>query len=139
MYEACLLHMRTERVLKGFVSTCLENWGVTRMQWLLLASAASESKSVYGHTMGELAECLDIQLSQLTALASSLNLEGLLDIAVSPTDRRIKYVRISTRGKKLLRDIEKEMKETLKQWLADVDRGKLSVYMEVLEILGREK
>ncbi len=95
MYQACLLHSKAERVLKTLVSGVLEEWDITRMEWLLLATVNSPAKKPDGHTMGEIADLLDIRLSQLTALASRLQASALLSQTVSPQDRRTKYLNIT--------------------------------------------
>lgn len=137
MYKACLLHSRAERVLKHLVSKRLEKRGINRMGWLLLASISEPSKHDEGHTMGELAEVLDIRLSQLTALASKMNREGLLLQIISPKDKRTKYVRATPKGTKLLDDIEIVMREAMKDWLAQVEKDDLLSYMNTVENLSK--
>lgn len=139
MYRACLLHSRAERVLKTLVSKHLDEWGITRMEWLLLATVAEPAKHDEGHTMGEVARELDIRLSQLTALATNMNREGLLSQLISSKDRRTKYVRITPRGMKFLSDIEKSMRSAMRTWLAEIPRDKLADYMATVEELGSEK
>lgn len=136
MYEACLLHSRAERVLKSLVSRQLEEWGITRMEWLLLATVSTPSKKPDGHTMGEVAEQLDIRLSQLTQLSTSMNREGLLSQTVASMDRRTKYLRITPRGKKFLNDIERDMRDTMRTWLSKIPRERLQQYMETVKLLG---
>ena len=138
MYEACLLHSRAERVLKGLVSRHLEDWGITRMEWLLLATAASCKDNEQGSTMGEIAEILDIRLSQLTALSSNMTREGLLNQTVSPKDRRTKYLKITSRGLRFLADIEQDMRHSMRQWLAEIPREQLAIYMNTVRELGSD-
>ncbi len=136
MYKACLLHSRSERALKGLIARHLDEWGITRMEWLLLATAAEPSKHEEGHTMSEIAEVLDIRLSQLTALATDMNKEGLLTQTISSKDRRTKYVKITTRGIKFLDTVELSMRAAMKEWLSDVPIENLAIYLQTVYDLG---
>ena len=136
MYQACLLHSRAERVLKTMVSRCLEDWEITRMEWILLATVAEQSKVPAGHTMGELADVLDVRMSQVTALMTKMTEAQLLRQETSATDRRTRYVTITKRGTKLLDEIEKSMRGAMRDWLGSIPRADLSVYMRTVERLG---
>lgn len=138
MYQACLLHSRAERVLKGHVSKHLERWNVTRMEWLLLATVSQPSKVPSGHTMGEVADILDVRLSQLTALAGKLNESKLLAQTVAKHDRRTRYLKITSKGSKFLLDIEGELRRAMREWLKDVPRDQLGIYMNTVRQLGDE-
>lgn len=136
MYEACLLHSRAERVLKGMVSDILKQWGITRMEWLVLATAAQEARAADGLTMGELAGILDIKLSQLNVLVSKMTGVGYLELTVADHDRRIKYVQATEQGESLLRDVEGNMRRGMRAWLSNLDRDDLATYLDVLQQLG---
>lgn len=136
MYQACLLHSRAERVLKGLVSKQLESWDITRMEWLLLATVSEPSKVAAGHTMGEVADKLDVRLSQLTALAGKLNESKLLAQAVAKHDRRTRYLKITPKGSKFLNDIEGDMRSAMRDWLAGIPREQLATYMQTVKQLG---
>lgn len=138
MYEACLLHARSERALKGLVSRQLRDWNLSRMEWLLLATAAEPSKHQDGHTMGQIAEVLDIRLSQLTALATRMNTEGYVSQIVSSTDRRTKYLKLTPRGYNLIDRIEASMRSAIRDWLDVVPREDLSVYLSVVAKLAKD-
>lgn len=136
MYQACLLHSRAERVLKSLVSKNLEEWGITRMEWLLLATVSESSKAPEGHTMGELADALDIRLSQVTALVSSMIEAKILSQKVATHDRRTRYVAITSKGNALLEDIEHGMRSAMRQWLGSIAREQLQTYMLTVKQLG---
>ncbi len=136
MYQACLLHSKAERVLKYLVSSHLESFKLTRMEWLLLASVEQPSKSTHGHTMGELAGLLDIRLSQVTALVTTMNEASLITQKISQKDRRTRYVQITRKGSKLLEKIEISMRKALRKWLSDIPREQLATYLQTVEQLG---
>lgn len=136
MYDACLLHSRAERVLKSLVSKHLETFKVTRMEWLLLASVEQPSKATHGHTMGELAALLDIRLSQVTALVTTMHEASLITQKVSQKDRRTRYVRITPKGSKVLEKVELSMRQALGEWLRDIPRAQLATYLQTVDQLG---
>lgn len=138
MYDACLMHSRAERVLKSLVSKNLEQWNITRMEWLLLASLLRKSKSDTGHTMGEIADVLDIRLSQVTVLVSRMIEAKLLTQTVSGSDRRTRYVNVAPKGKKLLDNIELEMRRAMREWLGSIPRQQLETYMLTVKKLGTD-
>ena len=138
MYEACLLHSRSERVLKNLVAKNLEQWKITRMEWLMLATVARDPKNSEGHTMGELAELLDIKLSQVTALVNSMSHQNLLAQEVAEHDRRTRFVAISPAGEELLSKIEADMREAMRTWLSAIPRPQLVTYMQTVAQLGTE-
>lgn len=138
MYEACLLHSRAERVLKGLVAENLERWNLTRMEWLLLAAASEPSKASTGHTMTEIAETLDIRLSQATALVSKMLEARILTQKVATHDRRTRYVAATAKGKRLLQDIENDMRGVMRQWLGAIPRDQLTTYLLTVKQLGYE-
>ncbi len=136
MYQACLMHSRAERVLKGIVSGHLEKWGITRMEWLVLATASEKSRNRQGHTMSELAYVLNVTLSQLNALTNRMYAEQFIGQEAATKDKRFKFVSITPKGKKLLAEIELNMCDKMRQWLKGIDYDSLTIYMETLQQLG---
>lgn len=138
MYQVCLLHSRAERVLKSYISAQLETWNITRMEWLLLATVHEKPKLAAGHTMGQVAETLDVRLSQVTALATKMNNGKLISQKVAKHDRRTRYLKITKRGEKLLEEIEAGMRKAMKAWLAGIPRDQLTAYMDTVRQLGSD-
>ncbi len=136
MYQACLMHSRAERVLKGIVSKHLERWGITRMEWLVLATVSEKSKNKQGHTMSEIANRLDVTLSQLNALVGRMNTAQYIEQENSVKDKRVKFVRITSKGKKLLSEVELKMRDKMRQWLRGIDYDSLALYMRTVQQLG---
>lgn len=138
MYEACLLHSRAERILKSLVSKHLEKYGLTRMEWILLASVHKPPVSVEGHTMGELAKILDIRLSQVTALVSNMQEASLLTQKIAKQDKRTRFVAITRKGNAMLENIETNMRQAMREWLSGIPREQLAIYMQTVKQLGYE-
>lgn len=137
MYQACLLHSRADRILRGVVSSHLEGFRITRMEWLLL-SAIVESKSMK-LSMTELAKILNVSLPQVTALVTGLLKDGLVEQHEATHDRRSRFVSATAKGKELITQIEVSMRNTLREWLADIPRPQLAMYMLTVQQLADQK
>jgi DNA-binding MarR family transcriptional regulator len=136
MYEACLLHSRADRALKYIVSKQLEKWKMTRMEWLLLGSVERAPKVSSGHTMGELAQILDIKLSQLTALITGLTENKYVTQKIASHDKRTRYISITNKGKNILDDIEIDMRDSMQKWLGDIPKEQLEIYMQTVSLIA---
>ncbi len=136
MYEACVLHSRAERVLKGIISNHLDAWKLTRMEWLVLATLAIRDNRHQGLTMTEVGEILDVTLPQLNALTIKLISMGYMKQTKSGSDKRIKILQVTKTGNDVIIALEKNMRSAMKDWLKDVDRNQIMNYMHTLQILG---
>jgi DNA-binding MarR family transcriptional regulator len=129
-----LLHARADRTLRGVVSAHLEKYGVTRMEWLVLAAVCEGPPT--GMCMGELARLLDVSLPQVTALVNKLVAQDLVQQQAAPQDRRARYVTRTAKGYRLIKKIETGMRGTLKEWLADIPMPQLEAYMRTIHALA---
>lgn len=136
MYQACLMHSRAERMLKTIVAKHLKEYKLTRMEWIVLASLESNT-AAGGYSMSELSSILDVKLSQLTILTSGMVDNGLAKQVTSAKDKRTKLITITAKGSKLIGSIEKSMRQAMREWLEDIPRSKLKVYIETLDMLGK--
>jgi len=134
MYQACLLHTRTDRALRAVVSSHLKKFGVTRMEWLLLASI--KEALTEGAGMTTLAVALDVSLPQITALSVNLQRNGLIRQQADPNDRRAKIILVTQKGSKLITNIEVSMRSALKDWLAGIPMPQLEAYMNTVQQLA---
>lgn len=136
MYDACVLHSRAERVLKGIVSRHLDAWRLTRMEWLVLATLATRDNRHQGLTMTEVGEVLDVTLPQLNALTIKLISLDYLKQTKSGSDKRIKVLQVTKSGYDIINSIEKSMRHAMKDWLKEIDGIEIISYMSTLQILG---
>lgn len=136
MYEACLLHANADRNLRTMVSRHLEKFGITRMEWLLLAAACEHSSGLH---MSALSQLLNVSLPQVTALANRLLDAGLVSQRVEARDRRSRSLTATRRGKELIKKIEISMRNFLRDWLSDIPREQLEIYMQTVAQLATEK
>lgn len=136
MYQACLFHANADRNLRAVVSKHLEQFGVTRMEWLLLAAASGRRGGLH---MSALADLLNVSLPQVTALANKLLRAGLVEQRVEPRDRRSRSLVATRRGKDLNKKIEISMRNAMREWLADIPRPQLEIYMNTVMQLAADR
>lgn len=135
MYQACLMHARADRALRLVVGKHLEEFDLTMMEWLLLATVCAAPRE--GMTMSAVAHALDVTLPQVTALANSLVRTKLLKQKINTKDRRSRYLQVTLAGKRLIGRVEEAVNESMKQWLEGIPREQLEIYMKTIEKLAK--
>ena len=134
MYEACLLHSKSDRQLRLVVSRELEPYGITMMQWLLLVTVSKGPNA--GMRMTELSEELDVTMPQITALMNDLVSQKLAKQKINSTDRRSRRLSVTSAGKKLLEEIDGSVDNALRKWLKAVPDSDLRGYFATLGIMS---
>lgn len=131
MYEACLLHSKSDRLLRLVVGRELEPYSITMMQWLLLMTVDKGPSA--GMRMTELSEQLDVTMPQITALMNDLVEQKLTKQKINSSDRRSRRLSITSTGKKRLEEIDDSVDRALKKWLKQVPEADLRGYYETLK------
>ncbi len=134
MYRVCLMHARADRVLRLLVANRLEEFDLTMMEWLLLATVCTAPRE--GMTMTAVAEALDVTLPQVTALANSLVKTKLVKQRVSSKDRRSRYLIATITGKRLIARVEESVNQSEEDWFKDIPHDKLLNYIDTVEQLA---
>jgi DNA-binding MarR family transcriptional regulator len=130
MYETLLMHSRADRALRVVVAKELENFELTMMEWLLLATVCSGPP--VGHTMTSVAQTLDVTLPQVTALMNKLTKRKLLKQKVSSHDRRSRRLTCTPTGSKMMADIEGVLESRVSQWLQGIPAEQLEAYQRTV-------
>lgn len=131
MYEVCLLHSKSDRLLRLVVSRELEPYNITMMQWLLLVTVSKGPNA--GMRMTELSEQLDVTMPQITALMNDLVEQKLAKQKINSTDRRSRRLSITSAGKKRLEEIDGSVDDALNKWLLPVPENDLNGYFATLK------
>ena len=92
------------RLRRTVVDKALRPMGVTRSQWWVLANLSRHNGQ--GMMQTELAKVMDVGKVTLGGLIDRLEASGLVKRQADPTDRRAKRVVMTTKGTKLLADIQ---------------------------------
>ncbi len=100
VYTNCLLHAHSDRTFRATISSQLEPYQITMMEWLLLGVvAASPSRTA---SMSDIAVALKVTLPQVTALAAKLSPLKLIQQGAARVDKRTKLVQLTPNGQKVL-------------------------------------
>lgn len=134
MYEACLLHARADRALRTVVANELDRYKVTMMEWLLLGVVVGGPDK--GLSMSAIAKSLDVTLPQVTALVTNLVEIKLVKQKTQAHDRRSRHVVATTKGKLLLTDMEEAIGVMMRDWLSDIPRDDLRIYLRTVKSLA---
>lgn len=96
------------RLRRTVVDKALKPLGVTRSQWWVLANLSRHNGE--GMMQTELAKIMDVGKVTLGGLIDRLEASGYVTRQADPADRRAKRVVMTTKGTKLLSEIQKVAK-----------------------------
>lgn len=134
IYEICLLHSQSDRVLRLVIAKELEPYNITMMQWLLLATTASGSAN--GTRMTELSESLNVTMPQITALMNDLTKKNLVKQKINSADRRSRRLMVTKQGKDLVSKATKALETNIKNWFRAVPEDQLDNYLATIKQLS---
>lgn len=134
-YEAGILQARAYRKLRSFMAGQLESHGLTMMQWALLGTIAGNGKK--GIAINELAEVLDVEGSLVTNMVNTAVKAKSVVKHQDPRDKRSRIIVATPATRKMVNDLEKQLRGALAVWLAPIPRPQLEAYMESLRQLTK--
>jgi DNA-binding MarR family transcriptional regulator len=124
--------VRTAEIFKRNHSSVFRNYGLSFSQYNILrvldASTNGQNK------MSEISRIMLVAGANLTGIAKRLQKDGFIIKKSDPTDERITILEITPKGKKTLKNIEKEKDYWLEVMLADLSR---SERLDLLEKIRR--
>lgn len=127
-YSSGLLQGIAYSRLHNFLTQALNSFGVSIPEWKLLGQVHERGQI----TLTQLAQHLDYDPPMVTKLAKLLEKKELIKRLTDTTDERSKFITITAKGNKLIRDIEPEVKKTMGKILYGVSSEELLVYIKVL-------
>ncbi len=102
--------------------------GFTHSRWLLLLHLSRND----GCTHRELAQSMGIEAATLVKLVDHMEKEGLLKRCASETDRRVKHLRLSEAGKKVVENIRSYAADLRKEVLSGLSQSEIKTALDVL-------
>ena len=113
--------VRTAEIFKRIHSSVFRNFGLSFSQYNILrvldASANGQNK------MSEISRIMLVSGANITGIAKRLANDGFIIKKSDPTDDRVTILEITPKGKKTLKNIEKEKDEWLGVMLADLSKS----------------
>ena len=124
--------IRTAEIFKRNHSTVFRNYGLSFSQYNVLrvlhASTNSQNK------MSEISRIMLVADANITGIAKRLQSDGFIIKKSDPTDERVTILEITPKGRRTLKNIEKEKDQWLEVMLADLSK---SERLDLLEKIRR--
>ncbi len=130
-YQAGVLQASTHRILQKQCDLILKQYGITKMQWLIIGSALDSGAK--GIRLTDLSKTLDTTISYITVSVNLLVSMGILSRTDSATDSRSKLVTVNKAFEDKCEEIEATLREGLRISLyADISPEDLATYIKVM-------
>lgn len=133
-YEAGLIQSQAFRAMSNFMSSYLDRYDLSLPEWKLLGHLTE----VREMSPSQIARLLSVKLPISSRLLNSLEMKKLIKRRPNKKDNRLVHVSITSRGIRLVRQIESPLRQELKKFLGDIERGDLAIYLKVLTKLAKK-
>lgn len=130
-YKAGILQGKSYRVMQNQLSETLLPYSLSIPEWKILGLLfdTKELKAV------DLAAHLDVDPPLVTRLLNTLEEKKLVQKKNHITDKRVTLITITDKGGKLIPQIEKSVRKTMKELLTGVSIEEMGAYIKVLQTI----
>ena len=132
-YQSGIIQASAHRVINRLVSDYLLKHGLTAMQWFAIGTIYDAGDQ--GIRLSDLTRKLSTTLPYVTNMVALLESKGIVRKIAHSGDSRIKLVSIVPKYKRTVDNIERELREHMRENLYEVDgitREELQSYISVL-------
>ena len=136
-YTAGVLQAKAYRNLSRFMTSHLEQHGLSLPAWALLGTLHDQPNE--GYNLAEIADLLDVQPPFVTNLVDALEKKRLVTRKEDTVDRRVKRVYVTAKGQKLVPEIERQLRRQMREYLSGVGFRELAGYVRVLQKISRKR
>jgi DNA-binding MarR family transcriptional regulator len=126
--EWYLLSTKNISTLKLIMARALDGIEITFADWLVLKDILDNDGTA---TISELAERFDINIPQATVQIKKLVKKNLVKQKISLVDRRVKYLKCSRKGVKVVFDGEQSIQHAMRYWLFDLNDKEISDFTAI--------
>lgn len=130
-FSVGLLQGKAYRILAMHLNRKLSSYDLTIPEWKLLGQLYEHSEM----SLADLADRLSVEPPLVTSLIDRLEKKDLVTRTLHKTDKRVKVVRATEKGMKLIPDVEKAVKNAMKNLLNGVSKKDALAYIRVLETI----
>jgi DNA-binding MarR family transcriptional regulator len=124
--------VRTAEIFKRNHSTVFRNYGLSFSQYNVLRVLDASTNGQ--NRMSEISRIMLVAGANITGIAKRLGNYGFIIKKSDPTDERVTILEITPKGKRTLKNIEKEKDQWLEAMLTDLSR---SERLDLLEKIRR--
>jgi DNA-binding MarR family transcriptional regulator len=135
-YQAGAMQSSAHRTLQKHCDTVLKDYGISKMQWLIIGSVLDAGRN--GVRITELAEQLGTTLPYLTTTINMLESKKMVTRRENHTDSRSKLVVVAPSFKRQCTEIERVLRDSLRRTIyAHIEPEDFRTYMKVLYKLSK--
>jgi len=120
------------RAWRQLLDKRLKHLGIGQAGWMTIAMVAKSEEPMSQKTLATLVE---VEGSSMVAMLDRLERDGLVERLPSPTDRRVKLVRLTAAGHKVYAEVKREAGVMRAGLLGDIDPAELENATRLLESL----
>lgn len=131
-YQLSLLHSKTHRIIKQTTSAALKKYRLSYVDWALLGLLFEKEELRYG----SLADELGVEPSFISVLIEGLKKKALIREKKHHSDKRVKQIYLTKKGKELVPVIEQYLKEKLDVLFSTLTPQDMSKYLTCMAILA---
>lgn len=125
----CFINSKTSKKMADMFNERLIPLGVTRVQWIAMYFLLK-----YGElSQKELGERMDIKESTVARLLDRMEGEDLVIRNQTPEDRRVKYIKLTTKGKEKIEDLLPEGQKMSEFFSMGITEEEIEVFKRVLQ------
>ena len=130
--------VRTAEIFKRSHSTVFRNYGLSFSQYNVLRVLDASTNGQ--NRMSEISRIMLVAGANITGIAKRLESYGFIIKKSDPTDERVTILEITPKGKRTLKNIEKEKDHWLEVMLADLSRSeRLDLREKIRRIIRRSR
>ena len=137
-YEAGILQSKMNRKLQKFCDQVLSEFGITKMQWLIIGTVYDHATT--GTRITDLSKILGTNLPYMTTAVNTLVYKNILVRVGNVQDNRSKIVAVHADFAPKCSLIERTLRNALRQKIyKDIPPEDFKVYMRVMFVLAGYK
>lgn len=131
-YTAAILFTKAHRAVRTQVYAVLAKYDLKPTDWLIMTAALDAPDGV---RLSSVAKSAGVKAPMVTMMVDNLAEKGLINRLPHHSDKRAKLLVITTEGKKLVRQIEKDLNRKMQRLLKGSTVEELSTFQRVLETI----
>ncbi len=129
-----IMHLKAARNVKRRRETILRTFDLRSPEWFVLGMVADQPDGI---TTKELANCLEVKSTYITAVVRSLKERGWLAITQHGTDSRFRPIILTPTGRTFVLRVEQALSAALIGGLQGVSAEEMKHYLKVLTVFAR--
>ncbi|HAR96823.1 MAG TPA: hypothetical protein DCR97_12805 [Deltaproteobacteria bacterium] len=132
-HEALLNIYYTGDLLKKRARDFFTQYGITDVQFNLMNLLYYQAEEKTGLTQAELGRMLLVNRSNVTSLIDRAEKAGLVVRVDVPGDRRYNAIRLTSKGRKIIEDVEERYMDEVKKVIGILEKSEIDILIRSLE------